>query len=119
MIPSDTDTMLPEQHTRLTAILRAVLDTLIPGQAPEITLERPKVAAHGDVASNAAMQAARTARRNPRELAQAIVDAVLAHPDAHGLIASAEVAGPGFINFRLSAAALGLDGVQHGLVGSR
>ncbi|MHA3904519.1 arginine--tRNA ligase [Castellaniella sp. WN] len=97
--------MLPEQHTRLIAILRSVLDTLIPGQTPDVTLERPKVAAHGDVASNIAMQAARAARRNPRELAQAVVEGVLAHPDAAGLIASAEVAGPGFINFRLSAAA--------------
>ncbi|MFA7475825.1 MAG: arginine--tRNA ligase [Castellaniella sp.] len=97
--------MLPEQHTRLIAILRSVLDTLIPDQTPDVTLERPKVAAHGDVASNVAMQAARAARRNPRELAQAIVAGVLAHPDAAGLIASAEVAGPGFINFRLSAAA--------------
>ncbi|CAM3637448.1 arginine--tRNA ligase [Castellaniella denitrificans] len=97
--------MLPEQHTRLIAILRSVLDTLIPGQPLDITLERPKVAAHGDVASNVAMQAARAARRNPRELAQAVAAGVLAHPDAAGLIASAEVAGPGFINFRLSAAA--------------
>ena len=97
--------MLPEQHTRLIAILRSVLDTLIPDQTPDVTLERPKVAAHGDVASNVAMQAARAARRNPRELAQTIVAGVLAHPDAAGLIASAEVAGPGFINFRLSAAA--------------
>ncbi|MGB3275624.1 MAG: arginine--tRNA ligase [Castellaniella sp.] len=97
--------MLPEQHTRLIALLRSVLDTLIPEQTLDITLERPKVAAHGDVASNVAMQAARAARRNPRELAQAVVEGVLAHPDAAGLIASAEVAGPGFINFRLSAAA--------------
>ncbi|WP_368644519.1 arginine--tRNA ligase [Castellaniella ginsengisoli] len=97
--------MLPEQHTRLTALLRAVLDTLIPDHSLDITLERPKVAAHGDVASNVAMQAARAARRNPRELAQAVADGVLSHPDAAGLIASAEVAGPGFINFRLSAAA--------------
>ncbi|KAB0608020.1 arginine--tRNA ligase [Castellaniella defragrans] len=97
--------MLPEQHTRLIAILRSVLDTLIPGQTLDITLERPKIAAHGDVASNVAMQAARAARRNPRELAQAVAAGVLAHPDAAGLIASAEVAGPGFINFRLSSAA--------------
>src|SRR5690606_5333195 len=97
--------MLPEQHTRLTAILRSVLDSLIPGQVPDVTLERPKIAAHGDVASNVAMQAARAARRNPREVAQAVVEGVLAHPDAAGLIDSAEVAGPGFISFRLSAAA--------------
>ncbi|CAM5784759.1 arginine--tRNA ligase [Castellaniella caeni] len=97
--------MLPEQHTQLITLLRSVLDTLLPGSTLDITLERPKVAAHGDVACNIAMQAARSARRNPRELAQAIVEGVLAHPDAAALIASAEVAGPGFINFRLSAAA--------------
>ncbi len=97
--------MLPEQHAQLTAILRSVLDTLIPDLSPDITLERPKIAAHGDVACNIAMQAARAARCDPRELAQAIVIRVLAHPDASGLIMHAEVAGPGFINFRLSAAA--------------
>ncbi|MFV0282825.1 MAG: arginine--tRNA ligase [Castellaniella sp.] len=97
--------MLPEQHSRIIAILRSVLGTLIPDSSLDVTLERPKIAAHGDVASNIAMQAARAARRNPRELAQALAAGVMAHPDAAGLIASAEVAGPGFINFRLSAAA--------------
>jgi arginyl-tRNA synthetase len=97
--------MLPEQTTQLISLLRTALDTLIPGADLDITLERPKVAAHGDVACNVAMQAARSARRNPRELAQSIVEAVMAQPAAAGLIAQAEVAGPGFINFRLSAAA--------------
>ena len=73
--------------------------------APTITLERPKVAAHGDVACNVAMQLAKPLRANPRQLAQQIVDAVLAHPQAHGLVEAAEVAGPGFINLRLSPAA--------------
>ncbi|BDC36901.1 arginine--tRNA ligase [Paraburkholderia terrae] len=72
--------------------------------APAITLERPKVAAHGDVACNVAMQLAKPLRANPRQLAQQIVDALLAHPLAKGLVESAEVAGPGFINLRLSAA---------------
>ena len=72
--------------------------------APAITLERPKVAAHGDVACNVAMQLAKPLRANPRQLAQQIVDALLAHPLAKGLVDSAEVAGPGFINLRLSAA---------------
>ncbi len=97
--------MLPQQTAQLTSLLRTALDSLIPDHALDITLERPKVAAHGDVACNIAMQAARSARRNPRELAQAIVDAVLAQPGAGDLIAQAEVAGPGFINFRLSNAA--------------
>jgi arginyl-tRNA synthetase len=72
---------------------------------PAIVLERPKVAAHGDVASNVAMQLAKPLRANPRQLAQQVVDAVLASPLAKGLVESAEVAGPGFINLRLSAAA--------------
>jgi arginyl-tRNA synthetase len=72
---------------------------------PAITLERPKVAAHGDVACNVAMQLAKPLRANPRQLAQQIVDAVLAHPQAPGLVQSAEVAGPGFINLRLAPAA--------------
>lgn len=72
---------------------------------PAIVLERPKVAAHGDIASNVAMQLAKPLRANPRQLAQQVVDAVLANPLAKGLVESAEVAGPGFINLRLSAAA--------------
>ena len=73
--------------------------------SPAITLERPKVAAHGDVACNVAMQLAKPLRANPRQLAQQIVDALLAHPQAQGLVQSAEVAGPGFINLRLAPAA--------------
>jgi arginyl-tRNA synthetase len=97
--------MLPEQHVQLISLLRSAVHSLVPDQDIDITLERPKVAAHGDVACNVALQAARAARRNPRELAQAIVDALLALPGADQLIASAEVAGPGFINFRLAASA--------------
>jgi arginyl-tRNA synthetase len=73
--------------------------------SPTITLERPKVAAHGDVACNVAMQLAKPLRANPRQLAQQIVDGLLAQPQAKGLIDAAEVAGPGFINLRLAAAA--------------
>ncbi|MGQ7939823.1 arginine--tRNA ligase [Paraburkholderia sp. D1E] len=73
--------------------------------SPTITLERPKVAAHGDVACNVAMQLAKPLRANPRQLAQQIVDALLAQPRAKGLVDAAEVAGPGFINLRLAAAA--------------
>lgn len=96
--------MLPEHTSQLISLLRSALDNLLPGHGLDIALERPKAAAHGDVACNIAMQAARSARRNPRELAQAIVEAVLAQPAAADLIAQAEVAGPGFINFHLSAA---------------
>ncbi|MBU9172756.1 MULTISPECIES: arginine--tRNA ligase [Burkholderia] len=73
--------------------------------APTITLERPKAAAHGDVACNVAMQLAKPLGTNPRQLAEKIVAAVTAHPAATGLVEAAEIAGPGFINLRLTAAA--------------
>jgi arginyl-tRNA synthetase len=104
--------MLPAQkHTLETLLADAVgqvakaLDgaTEAAFVAPAITLERPKVAAHGDVACNVAMQLAKPLRANPRQLAQQIVDAALALPATAGLIEAAEVAGPGFINLRLAA----------------
>ncbi|KVR58188.1 arginine--tRNA ligase [Burkholderia ubonensis] len=73
--------------------------------APAITLERPKVAAHGDVACNVAMQLAKPLGANPRQLAEQIVAALTAQPGAQGLVEAAEIAGPGFINLRLTAAA--------------
>ncbi len=97
--------MLPEQqHIIITCLQRAVASVL-PEATPTLVLERPKVAAHGDLATNVAMQLAKPAKRNPRELAQAIVDALMADPQATALIAAAELAGPGFINFRLTHAA--------------
>src|SRR6202521_5238119 len=106
--------MLPAQkHTLETLLADAVRQVVQASQgAPEanfvepvIVLERPKVAAHGDVASNVAMQLAKPLRANPRQLAQQIVDAVLGLAAAQGLVDAAEVAGPGFINLRLAASA--------------
>lgn len=69
----------------------------------DVPLERPKNRDHGDWASNVAMRLAKKVGANPRELAEQIAAA------AAGIdgVASAEVAGPGFINFRLEAAAAG------------
>jgi arginyl-tRNA synthetase len=71
---------------------------------PAITVERPRNPEHGDYASNVALQLAKKVGANPRELAGWLADA-LARADG---IASAEVAGPGFINLRLDASAQGL-----------
>jgi len=97
--------MLVAQQQQLIAILRAAVADILPEAMATITLERPKVAAHGDIATNVAMQLAKAAQRKPRDLAEQIVHAVMAHPDAAALVSTAEVAGPGFINFRLTAAA--------------
>lgn len=66
---------------------------------PTPTLERPRDAAHGDIACNIAMQIAKQLKKNPRELAQVIVANLLAQDDQ--VIADAEIAGPGFINIRI------------------
>jgi arginyl-tRNA synthetase len=65
---------------------------------PVIDVERTRDAAHGDFATNIALQLAKPARKNPRQLAQAILAAL----PASDLVAKAEIAGPGFINFHLS-----------------
>ncbi|MFY3938040.1 arginine--tRNA ligase [Achromobacter xylosoxidans] len=102
--------MLPEQQKQLISLIQAAVAQSLPGAQADtaqanVLLERPKVAAHGDVATNVAMQLAKPAKRNPRELAQAIVEALLALPGARDLVESAEIAGPGFINLRVTAAA--------------
>ncbi|MEO1238647.1 MAG: arginine--tRNA ligase [Pseudomonadota bacterium] len=65
-----------------------------------VTVEPPRDAAHGDLATNAAMVLAKPAQMNPRELATAIAESLTS--DAR--ITSADVAGPGFINLRLDPA---------------
>jgi len=62
-----------------------------------VSVEPPRDATHGDLATNAAMVLAKQAKTNPRALAEAIVGKLT----GHGSIASAEIAGPGFINLRL------------------
>ena len=94
--------MLLEQQNTLISCIHTAVSVVLPGATPIILLERPKIAAHGDLATNVAMQLAKPAKRNPRELAQEILDVLMASPQARGLIEQAELAGPGFINFRLT-----------------
>jgi arginyl-tRNA synthetase len=63
---------------------------------PEIALEVPKEKAHGDFATNIAMQLTRIARKNPREIAAQVVDEL---DRGAGNIRDVQIAGPGFINF--------------------
>lgn len=72
----------------------------------EFTLERPRDPAHGDLATNLAMQLARRERSNPRAMAERVVTAL---DLATANLASVEIAGPGFINFRLAADTLAAD----------
>ena len=101
--------MLLTNKNRLVAMLSAALNSLAQehGQAepPAPRLERPKAVEHGDVACNIALQIAKAWQMNPRELAQALFERLKTQAGYGALIDSCEIAGPGFINFRLSNAA--------------
>ena len=85
------------------AIAAAIADgALTLEEAPAAALERPRDPENGDWASTVAMRSAKLAHANPRDIAQAIV----AHLPENDVVKSAEIAGPGFINFRLTERAL-------------
>ena len=89
----------------LLATLAAELDKLAPGAGDKAAFESPKVAAHGDFASTAAMQLAKPLKQNPRQVAEALCAALRATPVYSQWVDALEIAGPGFINIRLKAAA--------------
>ena len=71
---------------------------LVSREAAAATLESPKDRDHGDLASNLAMILAKPEKKSPRAIAQILVDHI---EDPHGWVESIEIAGPGFLNFRL------------------
>jgi len=77
---------------------------LVDGAPQQVRVERPKVREHGDYATNIAMQLAKPAGRPPREIASLVADRLLQAPG----IAAVDVAGPGFLNIRVDAAAQGV-----------
>lgn len=83
------------------AIVRAINSGLLTGAAPDaIKLDRPKDRTHGDYATSIALQLAKPMGKNPREVAQIIVDELVG---ASG-ISQLDIAGPGFINITLNRA---------------
>jgi arginyl-tRNA synthetase len=94
--------MSAEVRAHLTDLLTRALAAVAPGTpAASLTLERPRDPAHGDYATNVAMQLARTLKAPPRRIAG---DLVAALPPSDW-IAPPEIAGAGFINFRVRPAA--------------
>ena len=88
----------------VSSALKAAIDAgELPLEAvPDPALERPRDAAHGDWATSVALRSSKIAGMNPRQIAEI----VSARMDGHTDIDAVEIAGPGFINIRLSAAAL-------------
>ncbi len=71
-------------------------------ELPHPDFERPRDPSHGDWSTNVAMRTAKAAGMPPRQLAEIVASRMAGHPDIEAI----EVAGPGFLNIRLSAAAL-------------
>ena len=80
-------------------LLQKALSGLDISELPEIQLESPKVAEHGDVSTNIAMLLAKPLRQNPRAIAQQLLDAMPLDPQ---VLEAIEIAWPGFINFRFA-----------------
>jgi arginyl-tRNA synthetase len=91
--PDVLDPVLADLAQRIRA---AVTAAGLPDTDP--ALERPKLAEHGDWATTAALRLAKPAKRNPRELAQLLID----HLDVPAEVEEVSIAGPGFVNFRLA-----------------
>ena len=89
----------------LLAALGAAMAEVAPDGAVAAAFESPKQAAHGDLACTAAMPLAKALKRNPREVAGALVEALRRQPAVQSWVDALEIAGPGFINLRLKAAA--------------
>ena len=98
--------MTPEE---LSKTIKESLESLVASQKldlpeiPEIKIERPKSKEHGDFSSNIALMVSKSAGKNPREVAQLLVQELSKNPG----IKKVDIAGPGFLNFTLDSASLG------------
>ena len=102
--------MLPELQQQIQSFLNDALTQI--GQTnqqdvsslPVARLERPKVAEHGDLATNIAMQLAKPWKMNPKDLAQQLLIQLQGMPQTRSVLEKLEIAGPGFINIRFTGA---------------
>ena len=86
----------------LLSVLADVLEAIEPGAGSKAAFESPKVAAHGDFASTAAMQLAKALKKNPRQFGEELRLALLATPAYQRWVEGIDIAGPGFLNIRLT-----------------
>ncbi|MEW5799929.1 MAG: arginine--tRNA ligase [Bacteroidota bacterium] len=86
--------MKDQLHKQLTSILSELKYPSV-----EISFEKPKIESHGDLTTNVAMVLAKSVGKNPRQVAQAIIERLQIDKNA---FSSVDIAGPGFINFKFS-----------------
>ena len=97
-----TTTLYADLRAATLAALQAAIPDLPPELLARVEITPNRDAAHGDMATNAAMVTAKAARRNPADIAAIVTEALAAHP----AVAEASAAGPGFVNIRLRPQAL-------------
>jgi arginyl-tRNA synthetase len=85
--------------------LRAAMDEVSPGNGFAAAFETPRQAGHGDLACTAAMPMAKAQKRNPREVAAELIAALRRKTAVERWVETIDIAGPGFINLHLRAAA--------------
>ena len=89
----------------LLAALATALEVLSPGSGGKARFETPKVASHGDWAVTAAMQLAKPLGRNPRDVGEQLRQSLLSSKAGQQWLSAIEIAGPGFLNLRLTPTA--------------
>ncbi len=97
-----SENLFSDMRVHVLTALRSIVPDLPDEVAAKVEVTPAREAAHGDMATNAALVASKAARRKPAEIAAALVDALGALPE----VAAAEAAGPGFVNLRLAPAIL-------------
>ena len=90
------------ENENLVRFISRALDSIGITNVP-VRIEKPKDLSHGDLACTVAMQCARALKRNPREIAASLVEAMKKDSEFTRLLSDVQIAGPGFINFRLNA----------------
>jgi arginyl-tRNA synthetase len=98
--------MVPDPKAELAAAYRSALAKEAPEHADApIVFEKPRQPEHGDFACSVALQLGKKLKRNPRQLAESLTKAAIAaYPEFGQFFETYEIAGPGFINFRLKPA---------------
>ncbi|HEV3010758.1 MAG TPA: arginine--tRNA ligase, partial [Burkholderiales bacterium] len=98
--------MTSDPKERLADAYRKALGKEAPEHADfPVAFEKPRQPEHGDFACSIALQLAKRLKRNPRQLAEALTSgAIAAFPDFKEFFTGYEIAGPGFVNFRLRPA---------------
>ncbi len=91
------DPAFPDIRAHVAGLLETACVAIAADSTAKVVMERPKLAQHGDFACNVAMQLAKSLKRNPRDIASALIAALPSSP----FVAKTEIAGAGFINFFL------------------